>query len=341
MSQNQKKSGKELCEIFEKYCQFYFNDYDISHALFSCSLDEELYQEETGRDWEDDDGKYTWYPSYPTYKQKIEKEELKVDSFLYRNVSRNEYLWWIVGADMFPCWVNRGTAYASFQTEDTKVSSWLPANIPHREKKFHNDGRHDGERYSLDGEQVSVGEAVAFFEEKYLGTLPFDIEDGYSVSVSDISVVKLKNGEDAYVLSYASTWNGIPYDTSGEYSSNEDNSTRFSFDGQAIMTKKNEVDMVVDFSFPKVTEKTGHKEMLSLNDSVRILNDKLTQEVKFEVQTIGLVYQGKYSEDYKKAMLSPAWKFMAYNSNDNLYYCFYVNADDGEFSSYSFAPLGG
>ncbi len=107
------------------------------------------------------------------------------------------------------------------------------------------------------------------------------------------------------------------------------------------MTKKDEVAMVVDFSFPKVAEKKEHKEMLSLKDSVRILNNKLTQEVKFEVQTIGLVYQGKYSEDYKKAMLKPAWKFMAYNSNDNLNYCFYVNVDDGEFSSYSYTPLGG
>ena len=83
-----------------------------------------------------------------------------------------------------------------------------------------------------------------------------------------------------------------------------------------------------------------YESVLSLKDGINILNEKLTQGVKFQIQKIEVVYQGKYNEDFSKAHVVPSWKFTAYNSNDNMYYCFYVNLIDGKFDFYSYSPLG-
>lgn len=79
------------------------------------------------------------------------------------------------------------------------------------------------ETYSLAGEQVSVGEAVSFFEEEYLDTLPYEIEKNYAVSVSKIDVIQLANKDYAYSLTFAPAWKSIPYDGgTGEYISDAD-----------------------------------------------------------------------------------------------------------------------
>ena len=335
------KSGDELCRMFENYCKFYFGEFDESAAFFSCNMDDNLHEKDTSLNGRhNDDEKYAWYPSYEKYKSKIKKGDLYVNSFLYRNIKEDEYLWWIVGSSSFPCWINRGNAYSSFKTEETKITSWLPSDILQKEESMFNDGTYDEVSYNLGGEQVSIGDAVSYFEEKYLETLPYDIQKGYSLSVSDIDVVKLKNNQYAYVLSYSQKWNSIPYDMCKEYYSEKDNSSRFTSSGQAVMTGKSEVDMITDFSFVDVKETKKYESVLSLTDGIHILNEKLTQGVKFQIQKIEVVYQGKYNEDFSKAHVVPSWKFTAYNSNDNMYYCFYVNLIDGKFDFYSYSPLG-
>ncbi len=343
LSAIQGKSGKELYETFVAYCQFYFKDFDAAYVLFSSPKAEELYQKEKASHPKNlNDEKYTWYPRYQEYKAQIENGELQVLSFLYRNIEKNQYLWWVVDSGSFPSWVNKGEAYASFQTEETKVSSWMPTDIPknRREKSFINDGTYDGERYSLAGEEISIGEAVSYFEKDYLSGLPYEIGDEYSISVSKVDVVKIGKGNYAYVFSYSSAWRRIPYDRSDEIYSDKDISKYFTSSGEAIMIKKGDIDAITGFSFPAVKEKEQIDKVYSLKDAVGIVNDKLTHGVKFELRVIEFVYQGEYSKDFTKATLVPVWKFTVFNPNDNLFHCIYINAFNGEYHSYSYTLIG-
>lgn len=237
------------------------------------------------------DEKYTWYPRYQEYKAQIENGELQVLSFLYRNIEKNQYLWWVVDSGPFPSWVNKG-------------------------------------------------KAISFFEKDYLSGLPYEIGDGYSISVSKVDVVKIGKGNYAYVFSYSSAWRGIPYDRSDETYSDKDISKYFTSSGEAIMIKKGDIDAIIGFSFPAVKEKEQIDKVYSLKDAVGIVNDKLTHGVKFELRAIEFVYQGEYSKDFTKTMLVPVWKFTVFNPNDNLFHCIYINAFNGEYHSYSYTLIG-
>lgn len=330
---NHSGANNENLENFKKYCELFFNNYNSSNALFSSSSENIVYNQN------EDDGKYAWYPKVDNYLEQIQNGNIDVDSFLYRDTDNNKYLWWLSSTD-FPHWINKGEAYSLIKTDDTKISSWIPSDMNNEVASYFNDGTHNDETYHILDGNVSIGEAVTYFENDYLSSLPYDFDSNYSISVSSIDVYNIHDDIYCYVFKFSTAWNNIPFDSRDETFSYQDTSYQYMVSGEALMIKKNDIDTIVDLRFPDISEMEKPIENIcTLENAVNIMSNTLTQEVKFELQTIEFVYKGSYSNDYTTAHLEPSWKFVTYNPNDDLYYCVYVNAVSEECSYISYTPL--
>lgn len=329
----QQTSNKRLLQGFEEYVTFFFSEYHSENSLFSSSDESVTYNQS------EDDGKYAWYPKTDNYVENIENDNIEISSFLYRDIVNSKYLWWNM-SNNFPHWINKGEAYSFIKTDNTKISSWIPSDMDNKVISYFNDGVHDDEKYHLVDGDVSIGEAVNYFESEYLSSLPYKVDENYSINVSSIDVYSIKDGLYGYVFNFSTAWNGIPFDSREETFSYQDTSYQYLMSGEALMIRNNDIDTVVDLQFPKVEEAAEPIESIcTLESAVNIISSKLTKAVKFEVETIELVYTGNYNDDYTSAYLEPSWKFVAYNPNDTYHYCVYVNAVSGECSYTSYIPL--
>lgn len=326
-------ANKETLRDFEKYVEFFLGEYDSANALFSSPSENVVYNES------EDNGKYAWYPHIDNYADQIQNDRMKISSLLYRDINNEKYLWWNNTSD-FPHWINKGETYSLIKTDETKISSWIPSDLDKRIASYFNDGSHDDETYCLLDGKVSIGEAIAYFENDYLSSLPYSFDDKFSISVSGVDVYNIQDDLYCYVFNFSTAWNDIPFDSREEAFSYQDNSHEYLISGEALMIRKNDIDTIVDLYFPIVKqEENVIKNICTLENAIDIMSDTLTNNVKFDVNSIEFVYNGEYSEDFKTAYLEPFWKFTTYNPNDTMYYCVYVNAVNGKSSYVSFTPL--
>lgn len=323
-------STKEMLVRFEEYCKAFFGKYDSSNALFSSSASN-IAQEEG-------DGKYAWYPKVDDYLEKLQNGDINADMLMYRDIENDNYLWWLASEDC-PRWVSKGEAYSLIKTDDTRISAWIPSDMDNKAATYLNNGEYNNETYHLLDGDIAIGEAVKYFENDYISSLPFKIDDNFSISVSSVDVYSIKDDTYCYVFNFSSAWKDIPFDSRAESFSYQDTSNQYRISGEALMIKKNDIDTVVDLVFPVVSEEKQIESMYTLGKAADAVSDKLTKEVVFEVQTVEFVYQGNFNEERTAAFLQPTWKFVLYNSNDEMYYCVYVNAENGECSYISYVPL--
>ena len=326
-------ANNENLENFKKYCEFFFDEYNSSNALFSSSSENIVYNQN------EDDGKHVWYPKIDNYLKQIQNGNIDINSFLYRDTDNNKYLWWL-SSEASPHWMNKGEAYSLIKTDDTKVSSWIPSDMNNKVASYFNDGTHNDETYRILDGNVSIGEAVTYFEKDYLSSLPYDFDSNFSINVSTIDVYNIQDDIYCYVFQFSTAWNNIPFDRIGEVFSYQDPSLQYTVSGEALMIKKNDIDAIVDLSFPDISEiEKPIENICTLENAVDIMSNTLTKGVKFELQTIEFIYKGNYSDDYTTAHLEPSWKFVTRNPNDDLYYCVYVNAASEECSYISYKPF--
>ncbi|MCM1062202.1 MAG: hypothetical protein NC452_18210 [Eubacterium sp.] len=328
--QKQFYTTEEMLPQFKEYCKFFFGEYDSSNALFSSTSSYISRQE--------GDGKYAWYPKVDDYFEKLQSGSIQADMLMYRDITNDNYLWWLASSNC-PRWVSKGEAYSFIKSDDTRISAWIPSDMDNKTASYLNNGEHDNEQYHLLDCDVTVGEAVQYFENDYLSSLPFKIDENYSISVSSIDVYNIKDDIYCYVFNFSSSWKGISFDSRVESFSYQDTSNQYRISGEALMIRKGDIDTFVDLSFPTAEEGKNVENIYTLKNAVDIVSDKLTKEVVFEVQTIEFVYQGNFSEDRTEALLEPAWKFILYNYNDKMYYCVYVNAESGKCDYVSYIPL--
>lgn len=326
-------ANNEKLENFKKYSEFFFGEYNSSNALFSSSSKNIVYNQN------EDDGKHAWYPKIDNYLEQIQNGNIDINSFLYRDTNNNKYLWWL-SSEASPHWMNKGEAYSLIKTDDTKVSSWIPSDMDNKVASYFNDGTHNDETYRILDGNVSIGEAVTYFEKDYLSSFPYDFDSDFSINVSTIDVYKIRDDIYCYVFQFSTAWNNIPFDRIGEVFSYQDPSHQYTISGEALMIKKNDIDAFVNLSFPNISEiEKPIENICTLENAVDIMSNTLTKGVKFELQTIEFIYKGNYSDDYETAHLEPSWKFVTRNPNDDLYYCVYVNAVNNECSYMSYKPF--
>ncbi|MCH5197034.1 MAG: hypothetical protein J1F28_09975 [Oscillospiraceae bacterium] len=333
---NSELTNAQKIEKFEEYCVYYFGECDPEYALF----EPQEYGSVPHEDLEINGISYSGHPKISDHKDKLESGEMELSYFVYRNIEKNQYLWWLCETSLEPHWFNRGQTLGIPGDGTNRVSSWIPSDLGEPSFGFSgNEITADKSFRLLDGE-LSVSGAVKFFEGEYFRSLPFEVDDDISFSVHGVDVYNVSDDVCAFNILFTPAYKNIPLEYGGEYISYNNNDNYFTINGQALMIKKNDIDVALHFN-PPVIEEVGEpiKELVSLESAADIVSEKLSQEVMFDVRSVEMIYRGKTDLETNTALLNPSWKFTLFNSNDGRFYNVYIDAVSGECSYYSYSPL--
>lgn len=338
---SQTMSNKEIINKFEKFCEYYIGEYEPEYMFFYSSdpsLDVEL------PNMIDENGiEYRGRTKISDYIDRLENDDLQIYDVEYLNIEKHQYLWWIMQLNSSPHWVNKGTAYDLLNDNTIRISSWIPSDIGDPIAVYFNDGNHDDVSYMLTDGEVTIGEAIRYFEDDFFSTLPVEKDEKYSLSVNSVNVYETaEEGIYCYNIIFSPAWNSVSFENMGEfisYSNHDQNA--YTMNCQALIVKKNEIDTVLYAYFPAV-KAVGEPitELYSLEAAADIVSEKLSNAVMFDVQSVDMIYCGSYEgEERKVALLKPTWRFILFNTNDNINYCVYVDGASGECSYFSYRPI--
>lgn len=331
--------NKQFVEKFSEYVKHFFGEVNDEYLLFQSDSKEisDLQQKQLENT---KPGDYAWYPKIADYKQKIADGSVNVLSVLYRDTKNSRYLWQHKD-NAFVHWINKGQTIKSIDGKDIKISSWAPTDLTSKVETVYNDGKSGGKEYKLKSGNVSVDSAVSYFEKEYLKSLPCEFDKHYSLFVSRTDVYKISSDTYGYLLNFSPAYDGIAFDSKVESVSADSGDRHFADIYQAFMVNADDVDVVINLRFSKVTpsEKEIEK-IVPMQKAFDIASESLTDQVTFRVDSVQFVYSGKYNEDYTKAKLHPSWKICAYNPNDEYNYDVYVDAQSGECTYRAYKAQG-
>lgn len=328
-------SQKEMLVKFEEYCRFYFGEYDDEYAFFQNEPDK-------GEEILPDLGiteingiPYSSYYKISDYKKKLENEVIKINYLAYRNLETKQYLWWVWND--YPHWINKGGALTTLNDDSIRCSSWIPSDLGEPIARYYNDGKSNKVKYKLTDGEVSIGEAIKYFTEEYPQTLPCENKPVYSVNYVD--VFELGNGNYCYLMHAAKLFNSVAFEQIGELSgTNIPN--YYTDDSQALMIKRNDIDVTLDCDPGAKVEREGDAitNIVSLKKAADIASEKMSQNVMFDVQSTEFVYHGAIDSE-NIAHLKPTWRFVLHNENDSMNYNVYVDAVSGDCNYFSYVSM--
>lgn len=330
------KPVDEILSKFKNYCLYYFGEYNDECAFF------EPKEYKNGLSYAQDvdvNGvSYRGFHRISDYKEKIETGSLEISWLVYRNIEKNQYLWWCYGG--YPHWINKGVALTAIGDSTNKCSAIIPSDLGEPIARYYDDEKNYDVKYKLLNGEVSIGEAIRFFTEEYPKTLPFEEKPSYSVNC--VEVYKLTEDTYAYMLSAATQYNSVSFELQPEMTTYRSAPNYFTRNGQALMIKKNDIDITLNCDPITNFQDVGREitKILRLKDAADIVSKEFSQAVKFDVVSTDLIYHGATEENKETkesvTILKPTWIFVLYNSNDGSYYNAYVDAVSGEFDYYSY-----
>ncbi len=197
----------------------------------------------------------------------------------------------------------------------------------------------------LDGKEISVAEAVTFFE-NYMNDLPCPKNPVYDTKVTGVNVKKL--GEDKYFFMFqiTPTYAGVPLDW-GRFRLTSESELRTTTGFYGTMAVTDDIDSFVGYvRAASITDEKVTEELLPFDKAISKIEQSLTEQISFEVLSADLVYEqmtyyGAYDIplEEQKRETSPAWKVVIQNKNNDLVYTCYIDADTGDNFSYSKAAF--
>lgn len=316
---------KDRLEKFRNYCVFYFGEY-LDECAFFESYDQIPNSSKT--EVTANGITYRKYYKVSEFEEEIESNSVRISWLIYRNVDKKQYLWW--AQTEYPHWINKGETMAILN-ENFNFTSWIPSDLGEPIARYYNDGKSDNVVYKLPDGEMSVGDAIKYFTEDYAKSLPYEVKPEYYVRYVD--VYKLSDETYAYLLMTTTMYDNIPFEQGYEISSESFIPDYFMSYGQALMVSKNEVDTTL-WCCPETEMKVvGNpvEQCVSLKNAADIVSKNLSDNVIFNVISTELIYHGINS------LLKPTWLFSLYNTNDNLYYNAYVDAENGKFDYYKYS----
>lgn len=332
-------SNKEAIAKFESYCKFYFgDDFDSDNIYFTSDSEfPNVVVEGHGMVYDRAGARLNDHRSVVE-----NNDSITIKDYIYLNMEKYQYLW---GAPLYyPMWLTKGAAI-TLSGDRYRPTGLLPIDLlsKYPYETFFNDGTIGDKTYKLYDGDYSIGEAIDYLVNDFYPSQPFDSMKKTSCSVRSVIAIKVKDDMYYYLMSFSPTWNSIPFDSTGEFTSNGgyDTYQYYSENTMALIAKKNDVDMAYCY-VPGNIKEVGDpiSRMLTLEDAADIASESLSGAVKFEVRSAELIYSGPLDrENPSKAYLHPAWKFTLFNTNDELWYNVYIDAVSGECSYYNYSPL--
>lgn len=320
-------SDRENYATFKKYCEKVFKEFDLEHMFIRTAADELSHMK----------------PYFPLnaaeYKEHLERDNRDIYVIVYSDIENARYFWWYP-ATAVPHWIVKGDIYDTGATVSSDAHCLSPSSIESElVESYVNDGSCNDVSYSLPFGDVTIGEAVDYFESHYLSDLYEGKLNNFSLKVNEVKVHKINNEHFYYLFDYSVCYNGIPYDGNGEIVTYADISSKYTLSGEAVMLGADNVDIVTNMILLPVTETNQVEGIISLYDAVQITSEKLSDEVVFDVNKAELIYAGDRNTELLTASLSPKWKFTLFNPNDSKFYATYVDAVSGEFEYFSYTKV--
>ena len=196
----------------------------------------------------------------------------------------------------------------------------------------------------LDGKEISVADAVTFFE-NYVNNAPCPKSPVYDMKV--MSVIVQQYDKDKYFYSFTTTptYGGIPFDWDRFYLSSDSMYETTLCDGSMVTT--DDIDSFYGYRRTgSITDEKVTDKLLPFDKAISKIEQSLTEQVSFEVLSADLVYTPlKYYGSYdipleeQKSTTTPAWKVVIQNKNNDLVYTCYIDADTGENFRYNKAAF--
>ena len=184
-------TDKENYVTFQKFCEKAFGEFDIRHMLITSGAadlsETELY-----------------YPiNAEEYKDHLERDNHDIYMVEYSDKENNAYLWWYP-ATAVPHWIVKGDIYDTDVTVSREAFCLSPSSIESElVESYVNDGSCNDVSYSLPFGNVTIGEAVDYFENHYLSDLYEGKLDNLSLKVNEVKVHKISNEHFYYLFDYS------------------------------------------------------------------------------------------------------------------------------------------
>lgn len=204
------------------------------------------------------------------------------------------------------------------------------------------------EKYQLADIEIAICDAVKFFEE-YINNLPCPKDKNAKTVVLNVDVYRVNDTIYGYNMLTTKQYNGVLFDhmRAGDYQGYSGFDDYSSLLGNAFMVESNDVDIVYGYyQKENMTKKMKQSEIISLENAIRCVSEKMTKHVLFDVKKFELVYTQKYKKtkegyidiENMSAEVKLAWKITLENSNDGMTYICYMDAKDGENFRYCVIP---
>lgn len=326
-------SVQEQLSLFESYCKSYLGEFEREYACFDTAERDLLdgHYEIDGIE----DIVFVAYPKLDDYMDKILDGSVVPAWYLYVDHQRQIYLWWSAQSMMYPHWFNKGETLRSLD-EYYKASSAIPTDIGEPVAVYPNDGSHDSVSYRLSGGEVTIGEALDYFNNEFYSSLGvISADDVQKFAVRYIDVYQITEDTYAYGFRFSYAAGGIPLDYADEMTYNVahgDNPYQsVTSDGKALMIKSRDIDWAVGIAPQSyVTEGEPITEIISLDKAADILSENLSEYIVYKAVSAELVMTANKTADVPDPLLLPTWKITLRNNSDGFFYDFYIDAGSGE-----------
>ena len=341
---------KQKVEKLKEFCGFFLGSYDEEWAGFN-SLDVTF---DSKPPVEIDGFTYALYDKVTDHIEEIENEDLHINWFVYIDPYKKKFLWHAPLNMKYPFEFNNGEAAVILKSSQkgrigiqTGLSEY---GWDEPVARYFNNGTNNDVTYRLADGDCSIGEAIEYFTNAFREALPFDPEDKQPYLVRYIDVFPMTDDTYAFFIRFSPTVGApIPFERSinksgggtsvggSQYSSSLPN--EISVGSQALMIKKNEIDMAREFAPKNDIHETGGEitKIIPLQKAIDTVSKKISKNTVFDVVETDLVYHGMIAADNdSSAVLKPTWLIRLFNRNDDSYYITYVDAVSGDLSIYRY-----
>lgn len=276
----------------------------------------------------------------PAYYQEIVNEKLPVDMYLYQTDTYqiHEFDQYFM---MFPncalLKMNRGNFMRAVE-KNRNLAGWMPRdNYPLYELV-------SIDEYDRVINFNNGGQTIADSQDycnSYFNNLKLTGENNFTFIVNETNVIETDSSHQALLFFLTRAYNGIPFDTlnsEGAFSAFSDRNEYYFDSSEALMCNTNEIEYYyLTVKNSNIISELKIEEIISLKSATDIISSYMTSNIKFNVESVSLVYSNMMvnSNEYQSTA-KPTWKFILKNSNDNLTYTAFVDAENGTCHYYTF-----
>lgn len=194
----------------------------------------------------------------------------------------------------------------------------------------------------LDGKTVKVADAIKNAE-KIVAENDTLFPKSFGAKVTDVTPYSYENGNQSLRLEFEYIIDGVILDGAPSYGIKDENGNKYKQHPivvQCVMVTENTIDWIWFPVIDGATEFTSEDCEIAItrDRACEIVSEKLSQEYKFNVEEIQLMYaarrmeSGKYSWEPENSLVEPVWRFYITGIKSQEYSALYVyvSAVDGE-----------